>query len=128
MESAQFRRQHFDNRAVPGAVIVVGLLLPVGWLQQLAPNAPTVYWVTGTVLGVVKLTRTLDPLTVTLAVAADAAAGAAHNAPNGRLPLLLEQTSLGDTQGNDVAVEAVNGSLLVRETAVKIALPFVKRS
>jgi len=39
--------------AVPGAVIVVGLLLPVGWLQQLAPNAPTVYWVTGTVLGVV---------------------------------------------------------------------------
>jgi iron(III) transport system permease protein len=39
--------------AVPGAVIVVGLLLPVGWLQQLAPQAPTVYWVTGTVLGVV---------------------------------------------------------------------------
>ena len=39
--------------AVPGAVIVVGLLLPVGWLQQVAPQAPTVYWVTGTVLGVV---------------------------------------------------------------------------
>ncbi len=39
--------------AVPGAVIVVGLLLPVGWLQQVAPHAPTVYWVTGTVLGVV---------------------------------------------------------------------------
>lgn len=39
--------------AVPGAVIVVGLLLPVGWLQQVAPDTPTVYWVTGTVLGVV---------------------------------------------------------------------------
>ncbi len=39
--------------AVPGAVIVVGLLLPVGWLQQVAPQASTVYWVTGTVLGVV---------------------------------------------------------------------------
>jgi iron(III) transport system permease protein len=39
--------------AVPGAVIVVGLLLPVGWLQQVAPQAPTVFWVTGTVLGVV---------------------------------------------------------------------------
>lgn len=38
--------------AVPGAVIVVGLLLPVGWLQQAAPSSPTVYWVTGTVLGV----------------------------------------------------------------------------
>jgi iron(III) transport system permease protein len=39
--------------AIPGAVIVVGLLLPVGWLQRVAPEAPTVYWVTGTVLGVV---------------------------------------------------------------------------
>jgi iron(III) transport system permease protein len=39
--------------AVPGAVIVVGLLLPVGWLQQAAPDTPTVFWVTGTVLGVV---------------------------------------------------------------------------
>ncbi|HSW18670.1 MAG TPA: iron ABC transporter permease [Ramlibacter sp.] len=39
--------------AVPGAVIVVGLLLPVGWLQSVAPGNPTVYWVTGTVLGVV---------------------------------------------------------------------------
>jgi len=39
--------------AVPGAVIVVGLLLPVGWLQQAAPGVPAVYWVTGTVLGIV---------------------------------------------------------------------------
>ncbi|MEJ7931148.1 iron ABC transporter permease [Ramlibacter sp. AN1015] len=39
--------------AVPGAVIVVGLLLPVGWLQQAAPQLPSSYWVTGTVLGVV---------------------------------------------------------------------------
>lgn len=39
--------------AVPGAVIVVGLLLPVGWLQRAAPESPTVYLVTGTVLGIV---------------------------------------------------------------------------
>ncbi len=39
--------------AVPGAVIVVGLLLPVGWLQQALPDSPTVFWVTGTVLGVI---------------------------------------------------------------------------
>ncbi len=39
--------------AVPGAVIVVGLLLPVGWLQRAAPDTSVVYWVTGTVLGVV---------------------------------------------------------------------------
>ena len=39
--------------AVPGAVIVVGLLLPVGWLQQAAPSAGIGGWVTATVLGVV---------------------------------------------------------------------------
>jgi iron(III) transport system permease protein len=39
--------------AVPGAVIVVGLLLPVGWLQHQLPDSPTVFWVTGTVMGVV---------------------------------------------------------------------------
>ncbi|ABE43100.1 ABC transporter permease [Polaromonas sp. JS666] len=39
--------------AVPGAVIVVGLLLPVGWLQAAAPQTAAGYWVTATVLGVV---------------------------------------------------------------------------
>ncbi|MFI5444670.1 ABC transporter permease [Polaromonas sp. UC242_47] len=39
--------------AVPGAVIVVGLLLPVGWLQAVAPQTAAGYWITGTVLGVV---------------------------------------------------------------------------
>ncbi|MDB5889986.1 MAG: binding-protein-dependent transport system inner rane component [Polaromonas sp.] len=39
--------------AVPGAVIVVGLLLPVGWLQEAAPSSGAGYWVTATVLGVV---------------------------------------------------------------------------
>jgi len=39
--------------AVPGAVIVVGLLLPVGWLQEAAPQTAAGYWVTATVLGIV---------------------------------------------------------------------------
>ncbi|MBC7468579.1 MAG: iron ABC transporter permease [Ramlibacter sp.] len=39
--------------AVPGAVIVVGLLLPVGWLQQVAPTTNAGYWVTSTAIGVV---------------------------------------------------------------------------
>jgi len=39
--------------AVPGAVIVVGLLLPVGWLQAAAPQLGAGYWVTATVLGIV---------------------------------------------------------------------------
>ena len=39
--------------AVPGAVIVVGLLIPVGWLQSAAPELKAGYWVTATVLGIV---------------------------------------------------------------------------
>ena len=39
--------------AVPGAVIVVGLLIPVGWLQTAAPSSGVGYWVTATALGIV---------------------------------------------------------------------------
>jgi iron(III) transport system permease protein len=39
--------------AVPGAVIVVGLLLPVGWLQAAMPQTGAGYWVTATILGIV---------------------------------------------------------------------------
>ena len=39
--------------AVPGAVIVVGLLIPMGWLQNAAPDMKIGYWVTATVLGIV---------------------------------------------------------------------------
>ncbi len=39
--------------AVPGTVIVVGLLVPLGWLQQAAPDIATSFWVTGTILGIV---------------------------------------------------------------------------
>ena len=37
--------------AVPGAVIAVGILLPVGWLQQRFPNAGIGALMTGTLLG-----------------------------------------------------------------------------
>ena len=39
--------------AVPGAVIVVGLLLPVGWLQVAAPQSNVGYWITATAVGIV---------------------------------------------------------------------------
>ncbi|MDB5900111.1 MAG: putative type Fe3+ transport system, permease component with duplicated domain [Ramlibacter sp.] len=39
--------------AVPGTVLVVGLLLPVGWLQQRWPQSGVGYWMTATVLGIV---------------------------------------------------------------------------
>jgi iron(III) transport system permease protein len=39
--------------AVPGAVIVVGILLPVGWVQELRPDSSVGYWITATALGIV---------------------------------------------------------------------------
>lgn len=39
--------------AIPGAVVVVGLLLPVGWVQSVAPESAVGYWMTATVLGLV---------------------------------------------------------------------------
>jgi iron(III) transport system permease protein len=39
--------------AVPGAVVVVGLLLPVTWLQQHWPNSQVGYWLTATVIGLI---------------------------------------------------------------------------
>jgi iron(III) transport system permease protein len=39
--------------AIPGAVIVVGLLLPVGWLQALAPATGVGYLMTATSFGLV---------------------------------------------------------------------------
>lgn len=39
--------------AVPGAVIVVGLLLPVGWLQTVAPQSSVGYVLTATSLGLI---------------------------------------------------------------------------
>lgn len=39
--------------AVPGAVVVVGLLLPVTWLQQYWPESQVGYWLTATVIGLI---------------------------------------------------------------------------
>lgn len=39
--------------AVPGAVIVVGLLLPVGWVQTVAPDSSVGYYMMATSLGLV---------------------------------------------------------------------------
>jgi iron(III) transport system permease protein len=39
--------------AVPGAVIVVGLLLPVGWLQAAVPQWGVGFWLTATSAGLV---------------------------------------------------------------------------
>jgi iron(III) transport system permease protein len=39
--------------AVPGTVLVVGLLLPVGWVQSAWPQSGVGYWMTATIVGIV---------------------------------------------------------------------------
>jgi iron(III) transport system permease protein len=38
--------------AVPGAVVAIGILVPLGWVQQRWPESALTPWFTGTVLGV----------------------------------------------------------------------------
>ena len=39
--------------AIPGAVVVVGLLLPVTWIQKQWPDSPVGFWITASVLGLI---------------------------------------------------------------------------
>ena len=39
--------------AIPGAVVVVGLLLPVAWIQNQWPNSPVGFWITASVMGLI---------------------------------------------------------------------------
>lgn len=39
--------------AIPGAVVVVGLLLPLGWIQQIWPSSSAGAWITATSMGLV---------------------------------------------------------------------------
>jgi iron(III) transport system permease protein len=39
--------------AIPGAVVVVGLLLPVTWIQKQWPDSPVGFWITATVMGLI---------------------------------------------------------------------------
>ncbi len=39
--------------AIPGAVVVVGLLLPVAWIQKQWSDSPVGFWITATVMGII---------------------------------------------------------------------------
>ena len=39
--------------AIPGAVVVVGLLLPVTWIQKQWPESPVGFWITASILGLI---------------------------------------------------------------------------
>jgi iron(III) transport system permease protein len=91
--------------AVPGAVIAVGILLPVGWLQQRWPEAGTTAVITGTVLG----------LLYAYLVRFSAVALQSVEAGYARVPLSVDETArmLGSAPGR---------------TFVALHLPLLKRS
>jgi iron(III) transport system permease protein len=101
--------------AIPGAVIVVGILLPVGWVQQVRPDSSVGYWITATALGIV------------WAYLVRFTAVALQSVQSGyaRVPASLDDSArmLGTT-GWGLALR-VHGPLLKRSTAAAALLVFV---
>ncbi|MFM6986738.1 MAG: ABC transporter permease [Hydrogenophaga sp.] len=101
--------------AVPGAVVVVGLLLPVGWVQTLWPDARLGYWITATVVGIV-----WAYLVRFTAVALQSVQSGYARLP----PSLDDSARMLGTTGWGLALR-VHGPLLRRSTAAAALLVFV---
>ncbi len=101
--------------AIPGAVIVVGLLLPVGWIQRAYPEAGVGYWVTATALGIVWA----------YLVRFTAVALQSVHSGYARLPAALDESArmLGTTGAR--LWQRVHWPLLRRSTAAAALLVFV---
>lgn len=101
--------------AVPGAVIVVGLLLPLGWLQAVWPQSSIGYYVTATSLGLV------------WAYLVRFCAVALQSVQSGyaRIPQSLDDSArmLGSSDGG--LLRRVHWPLLRRSTAAAALLVFV---
>ena len=101
--------------AIPGAVVVVGLLLPVGWLQQVWPQSSAGAWITATSLGLV------------WAYMVRFCAVALQSVQSGyaRIPLSLDDSSrmLGVTGWR--LLQQVHAPLLKRTTMAALLLVFV---
>ena len=101
--------------AVPGAVLVVGLLLPVGWLQQAWPESAAGYWITATVLGIVwaYLVRFVS------------VALQAMRSGYARIPASLDDSARMLGAGGAALLARVHWPLLKRSTAAAALLVFV---
>lgn len=101
--------------AVPGAVIVVGLLLPVGWLQAAMPDSRAGYWVTATVLGIVWA----------YLVRFTAVALQAMQSGYARIPVSLDESARMLGVGGAGLLSRVHWPLLRRSAAAAALLVFV---
>jgi iron(III) transport system permease protein len=101
--------------AIPGAVVVVGLLLPVGWLQAWAPAWQVGYWVTATAVGIVWA----------YLVRFCAVALQALQSGYARLPLSLDESARMLGASGLQTLARVHWPLLHRSVAVAALLVFV---
>jgi iron(III) transport system permease protein len=101
--------------AVPGAVIAVGILLPVGWMQSKFPQTSATVWVTGTVFG----------LMYAYLVRFSAVALQSVQAGYARVPLSIDETGrlLGGSARR--VFTALHLPLLKRSALVAVLLVFV---
>ena len=101
--------------AVPGAVIVVGLLLPVGWLQTVAPQSSVGYYMTATSLGLV------------WAYLVRFCAVALQSVQSGytRIPVSFDDSARMLGTGDLALLQRVHWPLLKRSTAAAALLVFV---
>ena len=101
--------------AVPGAVIVVGLLLPVGWLQAQWPESGAGYLMTATVFGLV------------WAYLVRFCAVALQSVQSGyaRIPVSFDDSARMLGSGEWGLLKRVHWPLLRRSTAVALLLVFV---
>jgi iron(III) transport system permease protein len=101
--------------AVPGAVIVVGLLLPVGWLQARWPGSGAGYLMTATALGLV------------WAYLVRFCAVALQSVQSGyaRIPASFDDSARMLGSGEWGLLKRVHWPLLRRSTAVALLLVFV---
>ncbi|RYF26304.1 MAG: iron ABC transporter permease [Comamonadaceae bacterium] len=101
--------------AVPGAVIVVGLLLPVGWLQQVAPSWGFPALITATAVGIV------------WAYLVRFCAVALQSMQSGyaRIPVSLDDSARMLGTGGAGLLARVHWPLLKRSTAAAALLVFV---
>ena len=101
--------------AVPGAVIVVGLLLPVGWLQTVAPQSSVGYVLTATSFGLV------------WAYLVRFCAVALQSVQSGyaRIPASFDDSARMLGTGDLALLQRVHWPLLKRSTAAAALLVFV---
>ena len=101
--------------AIPGAVVVVGLLLPVGWIQEWQPQWQVGYFVTATAFGIVWA----------YLVRFSAVALQSIQSGYSRVPVSLDESARMLGAGSVALLARVHWPLLRRSVAAAALLVFV---